>query len=253
MKQLCAILLAGCSAAFGGDFEACFIPGEALEYKVSWMGLPLAWSRSTTETFEEEGRRLVRIRMVSQTYKAYAHIYKVDDVTEVVVDPATGLPLRLDVVVNEGGISRSHFTTFHHEKKVAIFQDRISKDIREVPIEAGTRDLISFIYCSRFQELDRLAGMEHRVYVDGRVKKLGMAIREHDEIKLPQYGKVPSIEIEPIADFDGLFLRQGNIFFWISNRGRRVVTCIRAKVPVGNITARLEAVGGPGDDFWVQQ
>ena len=90
------------------------------------MGIPLAWSESTTDTVEENGRQLIRFRIVSRNYKAYSYIYKVDNITEVIIDPETALPVRLDVILNEGTIHKSHQTTFLHARKTAVFHDRIN-------------------------------------------------------------------------------------------------------------------------------
>ena len=57
----------------------------------------------------------------------------------------------------------------------------------------------------------------------------------------------------PIAEFDGLFLRQGKVFFWVSKENRRMVTWVEAKVPVGKVSVKLREVSGPGDDFWVRK
>ncbi len=250
-----ALALFGLHPAYGktNDFSSCFIPGEVSDYKVSWMGLPLAWSRASVDSITENGRELIRIRMVSKSYKAYSYIYKVDNVTEAVIDPQTALPLRVDVILNEGSIQKSHLATFYHNKGVAVFQDRISKDIREVPIESGTRDIYSFLYSARNRDLATLASQEHTLFVDGKLYELGLKIRKERKIKLPGYGKVECDQIEPIAEFDGIFLRKGKIMFWVSKQNRRMVTCIKAKVAVGKITVKLQEVSGPGDDFWINK
>ncbi len=254
MKKLFTILLMGMavSGASANEYTNSFIPGEVAEYTVSWLGIPLAWSKISTDTITENGRELIRIRMVSKTHKTYSYIYKVDDLTEVIIDPKTALPVRIDLTLNEGSIHKSHLTTFHHGQGVAIFQDRISKDIREVPIGSHTQDIFSFIYSMRNTDIEAVAAQKHQLYVEGKLYALDITIRAEDDIRLPLYGKVPSIEIEPIAEFDGIFLRKGKILFWVSKQNRRMVTCIKAKVAVGKITVKLEKVSGPGDDFWTQ-
>lgn len=248
------ILLVSGSTSIPGnpsDFSSCFIPGEMTQYKVSWMGIPLAWSRNTTDTVEENGRKLIRITMVSKNYKAYSYIYTVDNITEVIIDPETALPLRLDVVVNEGTIHKSHLATFDHEKKTAIFQDRISKDIREVPIQSGTQDIISFLYSARCQGMDSLTNETHKLFVEGKLYDLDLKIHKEGRISLAEHGAVESFQIEPVAEFDGLFLRKGKIFFWVSKaQQHRMVTCVEAKVAVGRIKVKLQAASGTGNDFW---
>lgn len=255
MKLLCSILLAGMAVltVAAEDYRDCFIPGEVVKYKVSWMGLPLAWSENTTDTVVENERELIRIRMVSKNYKVYAHIYKVDNLTEVIIDPDTALPIRVDVKVNEGFQKKSHLTVFHHDKEIAVFQDRISRDIKVVPINRDTQEVLSFLYSARKQDLKQLADHTHTLFVDGKLYTLDLKIRKDGKIRVPHYGRVPSTEIEPIARFDGLFIRQGKIMFWVSKQNRRMVTCIKAKVPVGKVSVKLQNVSGPGDDFWTNK
>jgi hypothetical protein len=237
-------------SAVADDYSGCFVPGEEVEYRIYWMGIPIAWARTTTDMVTEEGRELFHITLVAQTYSAYRHLFEVDDKTEVWIDPQTALPVRHDWIINEGSIHKSQLTTFYHHKKMAIFQDRISKDIWEVPISGDTQEIFSFIYASRKADLGELAERKHRLLVTGKVYDLEIRLRDEDTIKVDALGKVPSIEIEPVADFDGIFLRKGKVFFWISKEKRRVVTCIKAKVAVGSITARLQSVRGEGDTFW---
>lgn len=255
MKLFVSIALIGMAALAGraDDFSSCFVPGEVVEYKVHWMGIPIAWSRITTDTITENERGLIRITMIVNTYAAYKHIFEVDDITEVIIDPVTALPVRHDWIINEGSIHKSQLTTYYHDKKVAIFQDRISKDIREIPIESDTQEIFSFIYANRNGDIEQLASRKHTLLVTGKLHELGLKISDYDNIKLAHYEKVPSIEIEPIADFDGIFLRQGKVFFWISKQPNRVITCIKAKVAVGKVTAKIHEISGPVKGFWSEE
>jgi len=246
-----SFLLTICCTAIPADAErGHFTPGESTSYEISWLGMTLARSHTTTEMVSIDGRDLIQIRMESKSVGAYSYIYNVDDITEVLIDPKTSLPIKVDVIINEGSKHKSHITTFYHDQKVAVFQDRITHDISEIPIEADTQDLFSFIFSKRDEDLNALASKTHKICTAGKVYDLELRIADEDKVKLPHYGKVASIEIEPIAEFDGLFLRQGKIFFWVSKHNPRMITSIQAKVPVGKITARLERVSGSGSDFW---
>jgi hypothetical protein len=252
VKLFCSILLAGmvASAASAEDYSSCFIPGEVAEYKISWMTLPLAWSKISTDTVNENGRDLIRIRMLSKNYKAFTHIYKVDNLTEVIIDPDTALPIRLDVRIDEGSQRKSQLTVFHHDKEIAVFQDRIYNYIKVVPINPDTQETLSFLYSARKLDPEQLAAQTHTLFADGKLYALDLKIHDEDKIRIPDHGRIPCIEVEPIAEFDGLFIRKGKIMFWVSKQNRRMVTCIKAKVPVGKITVKLHEVSGPEDDFW---
>ncbi|MBN2162144.1 MAG: DUF3108 domain-containing protein [Pontiellaceae bacterium] len=252
LKKVLPLLLACVfpTMARTNDLSDQFIPGEKLEYKIYWMGIPIAWAETTTEKVEEEGRELFHITMTAQTYGAYKHIFEVDDKTEVFIDAATGLPVRHDWIINEGSIHKSHLTTFNHESGVAIFQDRISMDIREVPIEPDTQEIFGFIYSCRNADIEKLTEGKQRLLVTGKMYDLGINITDQDKIKIPELGKIPCYELEPNADFDGIFLRKGKVFFWVSKETPRVITCIKTRVAVGKISAELKSVTSPAPGFW---
>ncbi len=252
LKRCSAILifLLVAASALANDYADCFVPGETVEYRIYWLGIPIAWSRTTTEMVNENGRELFHITMIAKTYSAYKHIFEVDDKTEVFIDPLTALPVRHDWIINEGTIHKSHLTTFYHDRKIALFQDRISKNLREVPIDSDTQEIFSFIYSNRNTDFEQLAAKKHKLLVTGKLYDLDLKITDEDRIRLDDYGKVPSIEFEPVADFDGIFLRKGKVFFWISKEKRRVITCIKTKVAVGKVTAKLRSVSGEGPGFW---
>ena len=237
-------------AARAVDYSACFIPGEITEYKVSWMGIPLAWSKNTTDAVEENGRKLIRIRTVSKSYKAYGKIYKVDDFKEVFIDPKTGLPVRIDLQMNEGSIHKSELTLFDHANHTALFRDRLANTTNSVAIASQTRDIVSFLYSMRNEKPETLAANTHTLFAGGKLYDMDLAIHKEGRIKVPDYGKVASIQLEPIAEFGGLFLRKGKLFFWVSKHNCRIITCIKAKVPVGKIKVKLQRVSGTGDKFW---
>lgn len=255
MKFLFIILwtVGAACGSLAEDFSSCFIPGEVSEYKVTWMGIPLAWSKTTTESIIENERELIRLRMVTKTYKTYSHIYKVDDITEVIIDPVTALPVRLDLILNEGSRKKSHQTFFDHENRTATFHDRLAGTTNSIAIESNTREIMSFLYSMRHVKLEDLSRAVHTVYVDGKIHEMGVGLLKDKRVKLPNYGKVDCNQIEPIAEFDALFLREGKIFFMISKQNRRMVTCIQAKVAVGKISVKLQSVTGPGDDFWIKE
>lgn len=251
LKRLLFTLVLLCAhGTVARDYSDCFVPGETVEYRIYWLGIPIAWSRATTDMVVEDGRELFHIKMIARTYSTYKHIFEVDDKTEVWIDPETALPVRHDWIINEGSIHKSQLTTFFHDKKIAIFQDRVTKDLREIPIEHDTQEIFSFIYSTRNDDIEALAARKHRLLVTGKMYDLGIKINDHDKIKTHEHGKVASIEIEPNAEFDGIFLRKGKVFFWISKEKRRVVTCIKAKVAVGKITSTLHSVSGEGNGFW---
>jgi hypothetical protein len=250
---LCALLintLLSPARAPADDYSHCFVPGERAYYKVKWSGIPVAWSQTTTEEIEEEGQTLIRLRMESQTYSAYNHLYRVHNIYETILNPKTALPIRSDIRMNERGQHKNHLTTFDHQKGIALFMDRENNDIKEIPITPQTRDMLSFIFFSRHPDFNDLIGPTYQILVDGKIRPLQFKSEQKPKsFKIPAFGKVESIPLEPIAEFDGLFLRQGRITFWVSTQKHRIITCTEAKVTIGKITIKLDEFESPAAAF----
>jgi hypothetical protein len=89
------------------------------------------------------------------------------------------------------------------------------------------------------------------VYTDEKVYDLLVKAEKEENVDLSRYGDVPSIKFEPEATFQGLFVRKGRLFMWVSDDDRRICTQIQAKIPVASVRLKLEEVEGPGNDFWI--
>ena len=74
-----------------------------------------------------------------------------------------------------------------------------------------------------------------------------------EELKLDRYGKVATIKMEPKGKFNGMFVRKGRMFLWISDDARYTICRATASVPVASIKIVLKKVRGPGDDFWTRE
>jgi len=251
MKKLFFILLFATALPLlrAEDFSSCFVPGEVSKYKIYWLGIPLAWSQSSTDCVTNNGRKLIRITVRTE---GYTGIYPVDDKMVLLIDPVTALPVRCDIILNEGSTHKINRTTFFHKRKVAVFQDRITRDIKEIPIEKDTQELYSFIYSTRKYPLTNITNKTHRILVEGKMYDLSFKIHEDEKINISGYGDVLCTTIEPIAEFDGIFIRKGKILFWVSKADRHMITMAKTKVVVGKVTIQLQSVSGPGTDFWIK-
>jgi hypothetical protein len=63
-------------------------------------------------------------------------------------------------------------------------------------------------------------------------------------MKLPGIGKLDLIQVEPLAKFEGLFVRKGRMWIWLTDDERRIPVLMKSKIPVGSITAVLEKIEG---------
>lgn len=243
------LLAAGPVGAAG---EGLWFPvGERIAYRILWGRIPAAVSVASSEWVDHDGRRLLAIRFETKSNRVLSTFYPVDDFIESLVEPETFLPVRFTKRLNEGRYHCDETTEFDHERGVAVFTNNRSGRRREYAIEPDTRDLVSFMYGMRRVELPVGSRREFRVMADEKLYDLTLRAAKKVGIGLPNHGKVNSVQLEPEAAFQGLFVRSGKMTVWVSDDDRRVITKAAIKVPVAHVNLVLDKVSGPGDDAWV--
>lgn len=222
--------------------ELWFPVGEKLTYRIYWGVLPVGTSVATTGWRNEDGRTVLAIRFRTRTNRLVESIYPVDDLLETIIDPVTFLPIRSIKRLSEGRYRADETVYFDHQKGVARWISHITGKRKKVPIEAETRDLISFMYVTRARSIRVGEVLRDRVMTDEKIYDLEVQALRRDPLKLPQLGRVPSIKLEPEAAFQGLFVRKGKMWVWVSDDERRVITRLVARVPVASISLWLTRV-----------
>jgi len=233
------------------DADLWFPVGERIEYRILWGRIPVALSTANSEWVDYEGRRLLAIRFETRSNAVLSKLYPVDDFIESLIDPQTFLPVQFTKRLNEGHYHCDETTVFDHARGVAVYTNNRKQSSREYEIDPDTRDLISFMYSMR--TVDLMAGSEQdfRVMADEKLYDLTIKAEKQEEVKLPHYGKIDSMQLEPEAAFQGLFVRKGKMTVWVSEDDRKVITKASIKVPVAHVNLVLDKVTGPGDDEWV--
>lgn len=230
-----------------------FPVGETINYNVIWGGIVVARTISSSEWIEEDGRRLIAIRFRTKSNRAISLIYPVDDLIESVIDPETFLPVRFTKNLREGRYRCHEVTTFDHELGVATLENRREETTRQYGIDDDTRDLVSFMYSMRTASFPVGSRQLFRVMADEKLYDLHVKALKRERIRLPRFGKVETVLLEPEATFEGLFVRKGKMKLWVSEDDRRLIAKASIKVPVASLVLKLIKVTGPGDDMWVRK
>jgi len=230
-----------------------FPVGEELTYNVYWSFIRVATATAKFEWTELDGRKLLAIRSTARTSGIANKIYRVDDFMESIVDPATLLPVRYTKQAKEGHYWTHEITTFDHKNRMAHFESKKSGAHLDYPIDADTRDIISTMYFMRTQPFITGTKPAYRCMADEKIYDFWVDVLKEEKVDLERYGATPSVKVEPIAAFNGLFVRTGRVWFWVSRDKRQFMTKMVASVPIaGRFYVELDKVSGPGQDFWVQ-
>ena len=236
----------------GGTNEMWFPVGETLTYRISWGVLPVGESVVTSRWIEDGGRRLLEITFRTRSNKVLSSLYPVDDTIQVVVEPEPFRPVTFFMDQREGRHKNRELTTFDYARGVARWERLTKQRTRDVPIGADVVDLVTFMYTMRKGGFAVGSDRRHRVLTDGKVYDLVIKTEAIETVDVPGYGPVECARLDPSAQFEGLFVRKGKLTAWVTRDARSLCARVVAGVPVvGNVTAVLTSVSGPGSDRWV--
>jgi hypothetical protein len=246
----CTGMAAETNAPASGEPKLWFQVGEELVYSIHWGVVPVGETHLTTAWVEEDGQKRLQILYRTRSSKVLAAFYPVDDMVKTIVDPIPFLPIRFSKNLKEGRHRYDEITTFDYEHCVARWESKITKQRKEYAIAADTRDLLTFMFYMRAQNVAAGAGRTYRIVADDKVYSVTYVVEGEEGIKLDPFGVVRSLRCRPQTVMQGLFVRTGEIWLWVSRDPRQIATKIVGATPVGRVRAELDEVNGPGDDFW---
>ena len=224
--------------------------GEKLTYQLYWGLIPVGSAVVWTEWAELEGQRLLAIRLRTTSNKVIEKIYPVNDTIESLIEPASFLPVQFTKNMSEGSSRHYEITRFDRTNLLAHWESKITGKTNEFKIEPDTRDIPSLMYLLRGQRFESGKRDHFKVMADEKIYDLWVHVQAEETVSLPEYNCVRCIKIEPEAAFNGLFIRKGKMWVWISKDTRSLATKIEARIPVANVRAILQKVEGPGQDSW---
>lgn len=232
--------------------ELWFPVGEEIEYKVKWGVLTVGRATAKAEWLQQDGRRLLTLTMKAKSNGIVEQIYPVKEFMQTVLDPVTFLPLSFEKDSHEGKRHYHEITTFDHDNLKGHWKS-LTKDREKVfDIEPDTRDLMGLMYWIRREPVKAGEVRTYNVMTDEKMYELILEAGKKEKVALNEYGKVKCIKMEPKGKFNGMFVRKGRMFVWVSDDPRYAICRVTASVPVASIKIMLQKVRGPGDDFWVK-
>ena len=232
--------------------ELWFPVGEEIEYEVHWGIFMVGEATAKAEWLQRDGRRLLALTMKAQSNGIVEKLYPVKETMQTILDPVTFLPLSFEKESHEGRHDYHELTTFDHAARQGHWRSLLSDKKKDFEIDADTRDLMGLMYWIRKDPIRAGETREYRVMTDEKLYELIIEAGKPDTVALDNYGKVTCIKMEPKGKFNGMFVRKGRMWLWVSDDPRFTICRIAASVPVASIKIMLKNVRGPGDDFWIR-
>lgn len=223
------------------DSPRKYFPGEILTYQIEYLGIPVGESRAEIKSIEDyEGRKVYPIEVKVRSYPVIDLIYKVRDEHRSWIDVETLQSLRYEKKIREGRRRVEETVLYDFQKKTARYLNAKGETEHEMEIPGGIQDQMSCGYFARTLNLAPHSSVFIPVNADKKNWNLEVKIHETSSMEIRGIGKFETVHIEPLMEFQGIFIRKGRAQGWVALDARRIPLKMKVKIPVlGSILAQL--------------
>lgn len=222
--------------------EAASLPpiawkGERLVFALSWFNIPAGTTVVEVKDADDfEGRKILRLSVITSSNKAIDIFYKVRDSIFSYVF-ADNLASHMFVVhQREGSYRGDKKIVFDYEKKRAIFTKNEDTSIHDIP--GFISDPLSCFYYFRTKELVVGKLITIDVFEDKKLWQVEVEILNKERLETPA-GIFDTILVKPSLKFEGIFQRKGDVYVWVTDDSLKMPVRMKSKIVIGSIYADL--------------
>ena len=222
------------------------LPGEKLEYDISWRIFPagqaqMSLARDTTGPLPS-WHATVEVHSTG----IVSRLYKVEDVYSSTFQNGPLCSEQILKVIHEGSRHREIQIEFQRQRRMSVLKETDlakNKLVRQAenPIPPCAFDVVSALYYVRAQKLE--IGKSFRVPVnDGsHTILIDVEVQAREEVKTPA-GVFQTIRVEPQVFGGTLFKKSGRMLLWLTEDPTHRLVQLKAKLFIGTITAVVNRV-----------
>ena len=225
-----------------------FSGSEVMRYSISWSGgikigdLDLVVSRA-------ENGDGYRIQARVSDYGMFRLFYPVDDTFTTMVRGSQKLPYRYEVLQREGhGGRETRRLTLYDQQRFEVSYQKNNQPVKTFTL-AGTayNEFSSFFITRALKFLEQ--GNVVPTYVDEKRHEVAVVMLGREK-KNSLFGEVETVKVMPKMDFKGLYEKDGDTVFWLTDDVCRVPIAINSKILIGSLTADLVEYTNPACPEW---
>lgn len=223
--------------------DTVFSGKEVLHYSISWSGgikigdLELVVSR----VVNGDG---YKIQARVSDYGLFRLFYPVDDSFTTLVRGPLKLPYRYEVLQREGhGDRNTRRLTTYDQKHFQVSYQKNSQPVKTFTLSGTAYNEFSSFFITRALNFQ---GQENIVptFVDEKRHEVAVALLGREK-KNSLFGEVDTLKVMPKMDFKGLYDKDGDTVFWLTDDNCRVPIAINSKIMIGSLTADLVSYTNP--------
>jgi len=227
------------------QFNRKFVPGESLNFKISYLGISVGNILMQVMPDVDIGQRRAyhfRAQLKSSTY--YEMLYSLDDVVDTYVDVEKFLPIKFSLVQRESGknvddlqvFDHAVGKTFHWYKKEK--KGQISKYEKQGAVPVFFQDSFSAIWFMRGLPLKKGDVYEFPVITRAKIYISNVKVVGFEKIEIGNKS-YHAIRLRATNHFPGIEGKKDDIQFWFSADKDRKLLKFDTKIKIGTVEGIL--------------
>ncbi|XOF33124.1 MAG: DUF3108 domain-containing protein [Candidatus Electrothrix sp. YB6] len=215
---------------------------EKMHFSISWSGGIKIGDLFMTVEPEASGDGLV-IRAKVSDHGMFKFFYPVDDTFITAVRGPLQLPYRYEVDQLEGSMKVHRHTTYDQQNfTVRYRKNKIPATVYSV---AGpVYNEFSSFFITRVLRLQEGEKQVIPSFVDKKRRLVPVSVLGKEK-KKTKFGPVSTIKVMPKMSFKGLYDKEGDTVFWLTDDACRIPVEIRSELLIGSLVAELEEYSNP--------
>lgn len=230
-------LIISCLFLYSQPSEAGQRLPENFVYHIFWAGIR-AGKATMDFVNTPEG---IKITSHETSTSFVSLFYKVDDTTQTTLY-SDGFPKSYTISIREGRHRREKATTFEvpaeDGKQKVVYRNILDKETVEFELEGKAYDALSALYELRKRPLKVGLPEYLDIFEDKKTWKTEVQVIKKEKIRVPA-GEFNTILIKPMFKSEGLFLKKGEVYIWLSDDEKRIPVMIEIQTKAGNFKVKL--------------
>lgn len=215
---------------------------ERFEYDLHWGIIKVG----TAVLEVQDNRDTIRISAKAWSSGFISTFYPVEDiiVSTVRKNSSAGaespafLPFNYRVKLREGRHRRDKEVVFDAQSGRITFSDYRNNERVGFPFNEAVRDPLSGFFYVRRLPLEIGKSVYVEVFESKKHYTAEVKILRKESVATT-LGTRQALVIRPLVRSEGIFVNKGDIYIWLTDNEKRIPVLVRAKVPIGSVTATL--------------
>lgn len=220
--------------------------GEKLKFSVRWLGMEVGTAEAVVKGIEKvQGRDVYHIVAYARSNSLIDVVYPVRDEHHTYIDKEHFHSLRYEKILSEGRYRADEVMKYDQVNHTATYYSRKNKSKKQIFIAKNIQDQLSAAYWFRSQPMKVGDTVHIPVEADEKNWDLEVQVLRLDRVEIKGLGQFDAFQIEPLANFQGVFIRRGKIKGWLAANEKRLPLMMKTKIPVlGTVTVVLTGYEG---------